>query len=57
MHTAMNRTPYKARFCRDSNQRSLSNKRWYWAQPTYWSDGKVRELVNDMFRDHNTVPR
>ena len=56
MHAAMNSTPYKARFCSDSIQRSLLNSRSYCAMPTQSSDGKVRELVNEIFSDHSTVP-
>ena len=57
MHAAMNSTPYSARFCSDSSQRSLSNRRSYCARPTKSSDGKVRELVSETRSDHSTVPR
>ena len=53
----MNSTPYRARLCSDSSQRSFSNRRVYWLMPTKVSEGKLRELVSEVLNDHNTVPR
>lgn len=43
-----NSKPYTARLCSESIQRSLSNRRWYWARPMKCRDGKVRDAVIDI---------